>query len=86
MPVVVCGAQTHLIEVTFHSRATAALQIRLPRKPLPPHTTSFFFAAEVEAIAGDVDRLRGTHDDSHVVHRATVWAFNNESNAGLLLI
>ena len=40
----------YLIEVTSHSRATAALQMRLPRKPLPPQTTSFFFTADAVAI------------------------------------
>lgn len=40
----------YLIEVTSHSRATAALQIRLPRNPLPPQTTSFFFTADAVAI------------------------------------
>ena len=33
----------HLIEVTFHPLATAALHMRLPRKPDPPATTSRFF-------------------------------------------
>ena len=40
----------YLIEVTSHSRASAALQIRLPRNPLPPQTTSFFFTADAVAI------------------------------------
>lgn len=35
----------YLMETTSQSRATAALHILLPRKPLPPHTMSFFFAA-----------------------------------------
>lgn len=39
----------YLIDTTSQSLATAALQIRLPRNPLPPHTTSFFFAATVVA-------------------------------------
>lgn len=41
---------TNLIDTTSQSLATAALQILLPRNPLPPHTTSFFFAAA--AVAG----------------------------------
>lgn len=36
---------TYLIEVTSQPRATADLQMREPKKPLPPATTSFFFAA-----------------------------------------
>lgn len=39
------GGDCYLIETTSQSLATAALHILLPRKPLPPHTTSFFFAA-----------------------------------------
>ena len=35
----------YLIEVTYQPRATADLHIRDPRNPLPPATTSFFFAA-----------------------------------------
>lgn len=35
----------YLIDVTSHPRATADLQMREPRKPLPPATTSFFLAA-----------------------------------------
>ena len=38
------------MEITSQLRATAALQILLPRKPLPPQTTSFRFA-EAEAAA-----------------------------------
>lgn len=41
-------AQTDLIEVTSHPRATADLQILDPRKPLPPATTSFCLAAVVD--------------------------------------
>lgn len=37
--------QTNLMDVTSQPRATAYLQIREPRKPLPPQTTSFFAAA-----------------------------------------
>ena len=39
----------YLIEVTSQLRATAALQILLPKNPLPPQTTSLFFAG-VEAM------------------------------------
>ena len=41
-----CGHRldNHLIEVTSHPLATAYLQIRDPRKPLPPQTTSLFTA------------------------------------------
>lgn len=39
------GSPERLIEVTSHPRATADLQIREPKKPLPPATTIFFFAA-----------------------------------------
>lgn len=39
--------------VTSQLRATAALQMRLPRKPLPPQTMSFFFAV-VEAAVVDI--------------------------------
>ena len=37
--------QTNLMDVTSQPRATAYLQLREPRKPLPPQTTSFFAAA-----------------------------------------
>lgn len=33
------------MDVTSQPRATACLQIREPRKPLPPQTTSFFAVA-----------------------------------------
>ena len=46
------GSPEREMETTSQSRATAALQILLPRKPLPPQTTSFFFAA---AAAAGVD-------------------------------
>lgn len=39
--------------VTSQLRATAALQILLPRNPLPPQTMSFFFAW-VEAAVVDM--------------------------------
>jgi hypothetical protein len=60
--------RTHLIEVTSQSRATAALQILLPRKPLPPQTTSFRFAVVAAAISlaqtvelcGSVTSMRGS--------------------------
>jgi hypothetical protein len=45
------GLLTYLMEITSQLRATAALQMRLPRKPLPPQTTSFRFA---EADAAEV--------------------------------
>ena len=47
-----CGVPEREIEVTLQPLCAAALHIRLPKKPLPPHTTSFFFAAwaVVEAI------------------------------------
>lgn len=35
----------YLIEVTSQPLATAALQMREPRKPFPPATTNFLFAA-----------------------------------------
>ena len=38
--------RTYLMDVTSQSRATAAWQILLPRKPFPPQTTSFFLAAD----------------------------------------
>lgn len=47
------GSPERLIEVTSQFLATAALQILLPRKPFPPHTTIFRLAdadAAVEAI------------------------------------
>lgn len=52
--------RTYLMLVTSQSRATAALQMRLPRKPLPPQTTSFLLAA-AEDIARHLtcDRLKG---------------------------
>ena len=34
----------YLMDVTSQPRATAYLQIREPRKPLPPQTTSFLAA------------------------------------------
>jgi hypothetical protein len=43
--------------VTSQFLATAALQILLPRKPFPPHTTIFRLAdadAAVEAIVADL--------------------------------
>lgn len=49
--------RAYLIEVTSQFLATAALQILLPRKPFPPHTTIFRLAdadAAVEAIVADV--------------------------------
>jgi hypothetical protein len=42
----------NLIDVTSHPLATADLQIRDPRKPLPPATTSRFLTPD--AIAGAV--------------------------------
>lgn len=51
----------YLIEVTSQFLATAALQILLPRKPFPPHTTIFRLAdadAAVEAIVQDSVCLR----------------------------
>lgn len=36
----------YLMEVTSQSLATAALHMRLPRKPLPPQTTIFRFTVE----------------------------------------
>ena len=53
----VCLHETYLIEVTSQFLATAALQILLPRKPFPPHTTIFRLAdadAAVEAIVADM--------------------------------
>ena len=41
---------TCLIEVTSHPRATAYLQIREPRKPLPPQTMSFLAAADIAMV------------------------------------
>jgi hypothetical protein len=49
--------QAYLIEVTSQFLATAALQILLPKKPFPPHTTIFRLAdadAAVEAIVAVV--------------------------------
>ena len=49
--------EPYLIDVTSQFLATAALQILLPRKPFPPHTTIFRLAdadAAVEAIVADV--------------------------------
>ena len=49
--------ELYLIEVTSQFLATAALQILLPRKPFPPHTTIFRLAdadAAVEAIVADM--------------------------------
>lgn len=42
--------RTYLMLVTSQSLATAALQIRLPRKPLPPQTTNLFLAAVVDMV------------------------------------
>lgn len=53
--------------VTSQLRATAALQIRLPRKPLPPQTTSFFFAA-VE----DMTDSRGANGCLYGHHRIEI--------------
>ena len=44
------GVPERDIEVTVQPLWAAALHMRLPRNPLPPHTTSFLFAAAVEAI------------------------------------
>ena len=49
------NSSTYLIEVTSHPLATAYLHILLPRKPLPPQTTSFFvgvaiFVVEVKPV------------------------------------
>jgi hypothetical protein len=38
---------TYLMDVTSKPLATAALQIREPRKPFPPQTTSFFTAWDI---------------------------------------
>ena len=49
--------RAYLIEVTSQFLAAAALQILLPRKPFPPHTTIFRLAdadAAVEAIVADL--------------------------------
>jgi len=46
-----CGVPERDTEVTDHPLCAAALHIRLPKNPLPPHTTSFFFAAEAVADA-----------------------------------
>lgn len=40
----------YLMDVTSQPLATAYLQILDPRKPLPPHTTSFFATAEVDMM------------------------------------
>lgn len=53
------GSPERLMLVTSQFRATAALHIRLPRKPLPPQTTSFFFAAaEVDIVGMELPRSR----------------------------
>lgn len=44
------GSPERLMEVTSQFRATAALQILLPRNPFPPHTTIFLLA---DAVAAD---------------------------------
>lgn len=49
------GCRTYLMLVTSQSRATAALQMRLPRKPLPPQTTSFFFATVEDIVVSLAD-------------------------------
>ena len=41
----------YLMLVTSQLRATAALHILLPRNPLPPQTTIFFFAAADDIAA-----------------------------------
>lgn len=41
---------SYLIDVTSHPRATACLQIRDPKKPVPPQTTSFFKADMVVLV------------------------------------
>lgn len=38
-------------DVTFQFRAVAAAQMREPRKPVPPQTTSFLGAVEVAILA-----------------------------------
>lgn len=55
------GVPERDIEVTVQPLWAAALHIRLPRNPLPPHTTSFLFAAAAEAIGAIVldGELRG---------------------------
>ena len=45
------GSPEREMLVASQSRAMAALQMREPRKPLPPQTTSFFFAAVVDMVA-----------------------------------
>lgn len=52
-----CGSPEREMEVTSQLFATAALQMRVPRKPLPPQTTSLRFKGVVlaaEAIGGGV--------------------------------
>ena len=73
--------QAYLIEVTSQFLATAALQILLPKKPFPPHTTIFRLAdadAAVEAIVSDVvcfgveTFVCGEQDASDTVFRSSV--------------
>lgn len=44
------NSHTYLMLVTSQSRATAALHILLPRKPLPPQTTIFLLTAPVDIV------------------------------------
>lgn len=57
-----CRRLSYLMLVTSQSRAIAALHMRLPRKPLPPQTTSFFFAAA--AMFGSVHSNVGSKQRS----------------------
>jgi hypothetical protein len=55
-------SNAYLIEVTSQPRATADLQMREPKKPLPPATTSFFLAAPeaAEDMLGSASTLQAS--------------------------
>ena len=44
------GSPERESEVTVQLRCAAARQMREPRKPVPPQTTSFFFAADIVVV------------------------------------
>lgn len=71
----------YLIDVTSQPLATADLQIREPRKPFPPHTTSFFavaiwivlFNCTLEMLAGVSALLYRSH--CYSADAQTLWRY-----------
>ena len=82
----------YLMEVTSQSLATAALQILLPRNPLPPQTTSLFFAAAVdmfleisEFLGEGIDEQRSQPDRAMTFGVGNVGVMNVQNLASTCL-